>query len=69
MYFFCLYNFSVFEFLLALCFPKVFVVFAAAAVILLWIFSVACLVAQSSMTLCDPMDYIPLFLGFSRQEY
>ena len=31
------------------------------------------LVAQSCLTLCDPMDYIacqaPLFMEFSRQEY
>ena len=30
------------------------------------------LVAQSCLTLCKPMDYscqIPLFMGFSRQDY
>ena len=30
------------------------------------------LVAQSCLTLCDPLDYspkAPLFMGFSRQEY
>ena len=32
----------------------------------------ACSVAQSCLTLCDPMDWVhqaPLFMEFSRQEY
>ena len=32
----------------------------------------ACSVAQSCLTLCDPMDWVhqaPLFMAFSRQEY
>ena len=37
-----------------------------------YIEKVKVLIAQSHLTLCDPMDYssqVPLSMGFSRQEY